>query len=149
MRLKKYTDFSLRVLIYTAASEGKVSIKEISDTFYISAEHIRKVVHQLSINNYLETTRGRNGGIVLAKNPSEINIGEIIRLMENDFYLVECFDGENNRCVITPACKLRSVIGEAMHAFFKVLDQYTLEDLIANEDELRELMGIEEEQSSV
>lgn len=149
MRLKKYTDFALRVLIYTAASEERVSIKEISDTFYISAEHIRKVVHQLSLNNYLKTTRGRNGGVVLGKKPDEINIGEIIRLMENDFYLVECFDGDNNQCVITPACKLRSVIGEAMHAFFKVLDQYTLDDLIANKDELRELMGIKEEQSPV
>ncbi|MGP4038952.1 RrF2 family transcriptional regulator [Gracilibacillus sp. D59] len=147
MRLKKYTDFALRVLIYTGTSEQKVSIKEISDTFYISTEHIRKVVHQLSVKEYLDTTRGRNGGILLRKEPREINIGEVIRLMENDFYLVECFDGEHNHCVITPACKLRSVVGEAMHAFFEVLDQYTLADLIENKDELRSLMDIKEEQS--
>ncbi|GAE95407.1 nitrite-sensitive transcriptional repressor NsrR [Gracilibacillus boraciitolerans JCM 21714] len=141
MRLKKYTDFSLRVLLYTAANEQKVSIKDISDTFYISTEHIRKVVHQLSVNDYIKTTRGRNGGIVLARDPREINIGAVIRLMENDFYLVECFDGEHNQCVITPACKLRSVVGgEAMKAFFNVLNQYTLADLMENKDELKELM---------
>ncbi|WP_163582226.1 RrF2 family transcriptional regulator [Gracilibacillus saliphilus] len=147
MRLKKYTDFALRVLIYTGTSERKVSIKEISDTFYISTEHIRKVVHQLSVEGYINTTRGRNGGILLMKDPDEINIGEVIRLMENDFYLVECFDGEHNQCVITPACKLRSVVGEAMRAFFEVLNQYTLADLIVNKDDLRTLMDIKEEQS--
>ncbi|WP_018933883.1 RrF2 family transcriptional regulator [Gracilibacillus lacisalsi] len=147
MRLKKYTDFALRVLIYTGTSERKVSIKEISETFYISTEHIRKVVHQLSVEGYINTTRGRNGGILLMKDPDEINIGEVIRLMENDFYLVECFDGENNRCAITPACKLRSVVGDAMRAFFEVLNQYTLADLIVNKDDLRTLMDIKEEQS--
>ncbi|WP_058309217.1 RrF2 family transcriptional regulator [Gracilibacillus massiliensis] len=145
MRLKKYTDFALRVLIYTGTTERKVSIKEISDTFYISTEHIRKVVHQLSVNGYIQTTRGRNGGIILAKEPNDINIGAVIRLMENDFYLVECFDGEHNKCVITPACKLRTVVGEAMKAFFQVLNQYTLADLIENKDDLRELMQITEE----
>ena len=147
MRLKKYTDFALRVLIYTGTSERKVSIKEISETFYISTEHIRKVVHQLSVEGYINTTRGRNGGILLMKDPEEINIGEVIRLMENDFYLVECFDGEINRCAITPACKLRSVVGEAMLAFFVLLNQYTLADLIVNKDDLRTLMDKTEEQS--
>ncbi len=146
MRLKKYTDYALRVLIYTGTNERKVSIKEISDTFYISAEHIRKVVHQLSVNGYLNTTRGRNGGIILAQAPEEINIGAVIRLMENDFYMVECFDGEHNECVITSACKLRSVVGEAMRAFFQVLNQYTLAELIENKDELRELMQIPKEE---
>ncbi|UOQ83818.1 RrF2 family transcriptional regulator [Gracilibacillus salinarum] len=142
MRLKKYTDYALRVLIYTAASDSKASIKEIAETFFVSTEHIRKVVHQLSINGYIETTRGRNGGILLAHDPADINIGAVIRLMENDFYLLECFDGENNRCVITPACKLRSVIGNAMQAFFEVLNQYTLADLVENKDDLQELMDM-------
>ncbi|UOQ49554.1 Rrf2 family transcriptional regulator [Gracilibacillus caseinilyticus] len=142
MRLKKYTDYALRVLIYTAASDSKASIKGIAETFFVSTEHIRKVVHQLSINGYIETTRGRNGGIVLALDPADINIGAVIRLMENDFYLLECFDGENNRCVITPACKLRSAIGNAMQAFFEVLNQYTLADLVENKDDLQELMDM-------
>ncbi|SES15152.1 transcriptional regulator, BadM/Rrf2 family [Gracilibacillus ureilyticus] len=144
MRLKKYTDYALRVLIYTATKkEEKASIKEIADTFFISTEHVRKVVHQLSVNEYIETTRGRNGGITLAKQPGDINIGSVIRLMENDFYMLECFDGGHNQCVITSACKLRHVIGSAMQAFFQILDSYTLDDLIENKDELRELMGTE------
>ncbi|WP_163540045.1 Rrf2 family transcriptional regulator [Gracilibacillus sp. YIM 98692] len=142
MRLKKYTDYALRVLMYTATkNEEKVSIKEIAETFFISSEHIRKVVHQLSKAEYIETTRGRNGGIVLAKSPTDINIGSVIRIMENDFYLLECFDDGHNQCVITPACHLRHVIGEAMNAFFQVLDQYTLADLMENKEELRALMN--------
>ncbi|GAB2536580.1 RrF2 family transcriptional regulator [Gracilibacillus alcaliphilus] len=146
MRLKKYTDYALRVLIYTGSSDKKVSIKEISETFFISTEHIRKVVHQLSVNDYIQTTRGRNGGIRLAKKPEDINIGDVVRLMENDFYLVECFNEGENQCVITPACKLRGLLGKAMHAFFDVLHQYTLSDLLANKEELQTLMGIEIEQ---
>lgn len=142
MRLKKYTDYALRVLIYSAVSHDKVSIKDISDTFFISAEHIRKVVHQLSKFEYIETTRGRNGGIRLHRDPAEINIGEVIRVMENDFYLVECFDCESNRCVITPACKLRSVLSEATQAFLAVLDNYSLHDLISNKEELQRLLEI-------
>ncbi|ENH98472.1 transcription regulator NsrR [Gracilibacillus halophilus YIM-C55.5] len=141
MRLKKYTDYALRVLMYSATHDNrKVSIKEIADTFYISTEHIRKVVHQLSQYEYIETTRGRNGGIVLSKSPASINIGAVIRVMENDFYLLECFDEEHNQCVITPACHLRHAVGKAMHAFFQVLDQYTLADLVVNKDQLRTLM---------
>ncbi|MDX8045484.1 Rrf2 family transcriptional regulator [Gracilibacillus sp. S3-1-1] len=145
MRLKKYTDYALRVLLYTAISERKVSIKEIADTFYISKEHIRKVVHQLSIKGYIKTIQGRNGGILLMKDQSEINIGEVVRLMENDFYMLECFDGDHNQCVITEVCTLRSVVGKALKAFFEVLDQYSLKDLIENKEELGMLLGIKEE----
>ncbi len=144
MRLKKYTDYALRVLIYTASKRGeKASINEIADTFFISTEHIRKVVHQLSVNGYIETTRGRNGGIILAMDPKEINIGAVIRLMENDFYLLDCFDSGTDHCVITPVCQLRHVVSEAMAAFFLVLDKYTLEDLVENSDELRLLMDMD------
>ncbi|GAA0298255.1 Rrf2 family nitric oxide-sensitive transcriptional repressor [Gracilibacillus halotolerans] len=139
MRLKKYTDYALRVLIYTASSEDKVSIKEISESFFISAEHIRKVVHQLSKHDYIETTRGRNGGIRLHKNPEDINLGEVIRLMENDFYLVECFNCEVNRCILTPSCSLRSILADATQAFLTVLDQYTLKDLIVNKEDWEDL----------
>ncbi|MFC4402307.1 RrF2 family transcriptional regulator [Gracilibacillus xinjiangensis] len=141
MRLKKYTDYALRVLIYTGTKkEEKASIKEISDTFFISTEHIRKVVHQLSVNGYIKTTRGRNGGITLARQAEEINIGSVIRLMENEFYMLECFDGEHNQCVITSSCHLRHVVGKAMQAFFQVLEDYTLDDLIVNKEELRVLL---------
>ncbi|RCW64594.1 RrF2 family transcriptional regulator [Saliterribacillus persicus] len=143
MRLKKYTDFALRVLIYAGSKENgeKTSIKEISETFFISTEHIRKVVHQLSKHNYIETVRGRNGGIVLSKAPESINIGEVVRVMENDFVMVECFDGDTNLCVITPSCSLKHVLNRALHSFFKVLDEYTLADLLTNQQELQFLLS--------
>ncbi|MFC4387734.1 RrF2 family transcriptional regulator [Gracilibacillus marinus] len=145
MRLKKYTDYALRVLIYTASKNEKTSINEISDTFFISTEHIRKVVHQLSVNGYIETIRGRNGGMILAKEPKDINVGAVVRLMENDFYMLECFDGNHNQCVITSACHLKHAVAKAIAAFFQVLDGYTLEDLVGNKEELKQLMNIDME----
>ncbi|WP_186576838.1 Rrf2 family transcriptional regulator [Aquibacillus kalidii] len=144
MRLKKYTDFALRVLILTGSKEeGELaSIKEISETFFISTEHIRKVVHQLSKLELIHTVRGRNGGIILAKGPSEINIGQVVRWMENDFSILECFNKDTNQCVITPSCKLKHVISKALAAFFQILDDYTLEDVLENKDELKELMSM-------
>src|SRR5699024_7537860 len=98
MQLKKYTDYALRVLIFTGTkssySEELASIKEISETFSISEHHLRKIVFDLSKQGLIETTRGRYGGIRLAKEPGNINVGEIVRDLEQDFYLLECFDKE-------------------------------------------------------
>ncbi|UOQ44774.1 Rrf2 family transcriptional regulator [Halobacillus salinarum] len=144
MRLKKYTDFALRVLIYTASKpEGELaSKKEISDVFHISENHLGKIVHQLNRLGMLETIRGRGGGIRLAKPASEINVGSVVRIMEDDFALLECFERGSNHCVITPACKLKHILHDALLAFLEVLDAYTLEDLLSNKDELRNLMEI-------
>ncbi|MFC7063073.1 RrF2 family transcriptional regulator [Halobacillus seohaensis] len=144
MRLKKYTDYALRVMIYTASKpEGELARKkEISEVFHISENHLGKIVHQLNKLGLLETIRGRSGGIKLAKNPADINIGYVVQAMEDDFHLLECFDRETNYCVITPACKLKHLLNDALSAFLEVLNQYTLQDLLANKDELRELMDI-------
>ncbi|WP_173918119.1 Rrf2 family transcriptional regulator [Halobacillus sp. Marseille-Q1614] len=144
MRLKKYTDYALRVLIYTATkpSDELSSKKEISDVFHISENHLGKIIHQLNKLGYIDTIRGRSGGVKLAKNPEEINIGMVVKAMEDDFYLLECFNSSENYCVITPACKLKHLLNEALGAFLNVLDQYTLADLLQNKDELRELMDI-------
>ncbi|UOR10781.1 Rrf2 family transcriptional regulator [Halobacillus amylolyticus] len=144
MRLKKYTDYALRVLIYTASiPEGELaSKKEISYIFHISENHLGKIIHQLNKLELIETVRGRSGGVKLAKTPENINIGYVVRAMEDDFLLLECFDRDTNYCVITPACKLRHILNNALHAFLEVIDQYTLKDLLSNKDELRELMDI-------
>jgi len=144
MQLKKYTDYSLRVLIFTGMKkDGELaSIKEISEVFGISAHHLGKIVHQLTKLELLETVRGRYGGIRLAKPPKEINVGKLVRLLESEFSLLECFDKGSNHCIITPACTLKHALNRALHAFFQVLDEYTVKDLIDNENELRELMGM-------
>ncbi|OEH53864.1 Rrf2 family transcriptional regulator [Oceanobacillus sp. E9] len=145
MNLKKYTDYALRVLIFTGLKSDQelANIKEIAEVYQISQEHLRKVVHELTKKELVVTIRGRNGGIKLAKPASEINIGHLIRQLENGFVLLECFDKGTNHCVISPGCTLKHVINKALVAFFKVLEEYTLEDLIKNEEELLALMGIE------
>lgn len=138
MRLTSYSDFSLRVLLYVAVnSEKLVTIKEISEAYEISSNHLMKIIHNLGKMNYIETIRGRNGGIRLSKQPADINIGELIRKTEEDFYLVECFKEDNN-CVITPVCSLKHMLNEALNSFFHVLDKYTLEDILTNKSVLKE-----------
>jgi len=142
VQLKKYTDYALRVLIFTGMkSNGELSnIKEISEVFQISQNHLGKIVHELNKLKLIETIRGRNGGFRLAKQPEEINIGLVVRVLESDTNLLECFDKEKNHCVLTPACTLKHVLNKALHSFYKVLEGYTLRDLILNERELKELM---------
>ncbi|WP_100011741.1 Rrf2 family transcriptional regulator [Lentibacillus sediminis] len=144
MQLKKYTDYSLRVLIIAGMKkEGELtSISEVSGVFGISKEHVRKVVHDLNKMGLIETVRGRNGGIRLAEPASSINVGHTVRMLENDFALLGCFDEGQKHCVISPGCTLKHALNKALHAFFQVLDGYTLKDLIENEEELRGLMGI-------
>lgn len=146
MQLKKYTDYALRVLIYTGMKkEGELaSINEISDTFNISRHHLGKIVFELSKLGYIDAIRGRNGGIKLAKDPAEINVGIIVRMFEQDFNILECFEKETNHCVISPACKLKHVLNQALAAFMEVIDQYSLKDLITNDKELLQLMGLNE-----
>ncbi|ARI75544.1 Rrf2 family transcriptional regulator [Halobacillus mangrovi] len=144
MRLKKYTDYALRVLIFTASKkQGTLANKkEISEVFNISENHLGKIIHELNKLGLIDTIRGRSGGIRLAKPAAEINVGQVVRAMEDDFHLLECFDRKTNYCVITPACKLKHVLNDALMAFLEVVDQYTLEDLLTNQEELQELMGI-------
>lgn len=144
MQLKKYTDYALRVLIFVAMKqEGELaSIKEISETYGISYHHLGKIVHELNKENYIETIRGRYGGIRLAKPAEEINVGIVVRNIEQDFALLECFDSDKNHCIISPACKLKHALHKALEAFFLVLDEYTLADLTVNDKELLALMGL-------
>jgi Rrf2 family nitric oxide-sensitive transcriptional repressor len=143
MRLTNYTDYSLRVLIYLAAKEkdNLSNIKEIAEAYQISKNHLMKVTYELGKLNVIETIRGRGGGIRLAKDPSEINIGFIVRQTEDDFSLVECFDPERNACTISPACTLKGVLHKALQAYFEVLDGYTLEDLVKNKPMLVRLLN--------
>jgi Rrf2 family transcriptional regulator, nitric oxide-sensitive transcriptional repressor len=130
MRLTTFTDYSLRVLIYLAVKNDEhPTIREISESFGISRNHLMKVVQQLSQKGYLIALRGKNGGLRLNMPPADIGIGVLIRDMENDLELAECF-GKNNQCIIVPACELQAVFTEALQAFFKALDAYNLEDIL-------------------
>lgn len=143
MRLTNYTDYSLRVLIYLATKEkdNLSNIKEIAEAYQISKNHLMKVTYELGKLNVIETIRGRGGGIRLAKDPAEINIGFIVRQTEDDFNLVECFDPKSNACTISPACTLKGVLHKALQAYFEVLDCYTLADLVKNKPMLARLLN--------
>jgi Rrf2 family nitric oxide-sensitive transcriptional repressor len=132
MQLTRYSDFSLRVLMYLAVrSERLATIDEIAEAYGISRAHLMKVVHQLGRAGFLETTRGRGGGVQLARAPEEIGVGEVVRFTEGRMDLVECFDPATSQCRIEPACGLRGVLEEALEAFLGALDRHTLADLIS------------------
>lgn len=140
MRLTYFTDYALRVLIYLAIKgEEKSSITEIATAYHISKNHLVKVVHELGKHGLIETTRGRGGGIRLVKAADTLRVGEIVRLTEEDFQLVECFDKQHNSCVLSPVCRLRGILHEALQAYLQVLDQYTIADIVQNRELLQEI----------
>ena len=131
MRLTAYTDYTLRTLIYLAMHRDRLAtIQDIADLHGISKNHLMKVVHQLGQQGLVETVRGRNGGMRLGRDPAEINIGEVVRGSESDFYMAECFDAASNSCQLAPACALKGVLGSATAAYLAVLDAVTLADLV-------------------
>ncbi len=141
MRLTTYSDYAFRALIYLAVrGDEPCTIQEMADHYGISRNHLMKVVQQLGQLGYVETTRGRGGGIRLGRAPAAINLGEVVRHTEDDMTIVECFDPANDRCAISRACRLRGVLGEALAAWLAVLDRYTLADLVENERALVRLL---------
>ena len=144
MRLTQWTDYTLRVLMYCAASEGRekpVTITEVADSYSISRSHLTKIVQELAARNLLETTRGRGGGMRLMVPANQINVGAIVRATETDFNLVECFDPITNQCRLSSHCRLRGVLEQAMESFFKVLDNVTLADLMADQADASQPMS--------
>lgn len=141
MRLNLQTDYALRLMMHLAVNTDRLcTIADVAERFSISKNHLMKVAHVLGRDGYIETVRGRSGGLTLARPAGDINIGDIVRNMEADFALVECFQGGAGECVITPACKLKGVLSEAVEAFLAVLDQYSLDDLVRRNAKLRALL---------
>jgi Rrf2 family nitric oxide-sensitive transcriptional repressor len=130
VRLTNFSDYALRILMYAAVrSDRLITIEETAEVYGISRAHLMKVANQLTRAGYLKAVRGRSGGLALAKRPNRIKLGEVLRATEPDFTLVECFDPEGN-CLISPRCRLRGALQEALSAFTGTLDRYTLADLI-------------------
>jgi Rrf2 family nitric oxide-sensitive transcriptional repressor len=138
VKLTRYTDYSLRVLMHLAARPERLSsISEIARSYRISQNHLMKVVHDLRKAGYVAAVRGRSGGIRLARPAEEINIGDVVRHTEEGFDLVDC-----GSCIIAPACGLTGVLREALTAFMRTLDGYTLADLVTNRMDALRAFGI-------
>jgi Rrf2 family nitric oxide-sensitive transcriptional repressor len=132
MQLTRYTDYSLRVLMYLSLKEGdgQVTIADIATFYGISRNHLVKVVHNLGRLGFIVTSRGKHGGLRLARPACEIGIGEVVRQTEVNCEIVECFNDVTNRCRMTPLCRLKGMLAEAYAQFLKELDRYTLADAI-------------------
>ena len=142
MKLTFYSDYSLRLLMYVSVKrDGLVTIQEVADAYGISKNHLMKVAFELGRKGFLETVRGRGGGLRLARPPEKIGVGEVVRAMEEDFTMVECFDPKANQCVITGPCRLRGALSRALKAYFAVLDEYTLADLAGQNPALARVLA--------
>jgi Rrf2 family nitric oxide-sensitive transcriptional repressor len=140
MRLTRYTDYAMRVLLHLAArDDGLASIGEIAKLYNISQNHLMKVVQDLGKAGFLRTVRGRGGGVALARPAGQIVIGQVVRQTEDGFQLVDC-----GNCLIAPACTLPRVLNEATAAFIAVLDKYTIADLLDKRSQMRTLFGIDD-----
>jgi len=142
MQLTRYTDYSLRVLIYLALHEEYlVTTDEIAADFKISRSHLVKVVRNLAQAGFITSVRGRNGGMQLAHPAAEIVLGDVVRSTEENLDLVECFDRDHSRCRIDGACGLQRVLDDALRGFLAVLDRYTLADVTKRRTSLRQLLS--------
>ena len=140
MHLTTFSDYTMRVLIYLGLRrDGLVTISDIAKAYGISENHLMKVVHQLAQRGFIETVRGKGGGMRLAREPHEINLGELIRMTEGDTSLLACLEGQGS-CCIQSACSLIGILREAQTALFAVLEKYTLADLLQHEQPLSTIL---------
>jgi Rrf2 family nitric oxide-sensitive transcriptional repressor len=143
--MTQFSNYAIRVLMYSAIKGRTPSaVPEIAKAYGASYNHMKKVAAELCRLGYLETVRGRIGGVRLTKDPAEIRIGDVIRGTEGEVVLVECFDPVTNTCPLIPVCQLKSALHEALAAFFEVLDEYTLDDLIRDSNRIPRLLGLNE-----
>ena len=147
MRLTVYTDYALRVMMYLAVHHGdgeKVTIERMARAYGISRSHLMKVVNEFSQHGLIEATRGRTGGLRLARDPAAISIGEIVRLAEEDFALVECHGpAAASTCVIVRSCQLKHGLRRAVEAFFAELDAMTLSETMIPSSSMVKVVDVE------
>jgi Rrf2 family nitric oxide-sensitive transcriptional repressor len=141
MKLTSFTDYSLRVLIYLAAEPGRrATIAEISKVFSVSENHLTKVVHFLGKQGWITTIRGKGGGISLALPAEAICVGKVLRGTEGNNGPAECLGEAESTCAIVSICQLKGALAEALHAFYAVLDRYTLADITRNKAALASIL---------
>ena len=142
MYLTRHSDYTLRLLIYLAVGpEQSATIQDVAAHYGISRNHMMKVANHAVQGGYVKGVRGRAGGLRLAKPAALINIGDVLRRTEN-WNTVECFDAESNSCPITGGCGLRSILSEALAAYFAVLDRFSLADVVRRRSTLVQLLGL-------
>ncbi|NJS14505.1 MAG: Rrf2 family transcriptional regulator [Sphingopyxis sp.] len=142
MRFTMHTDFALRTLMFLAVKPGQHTIDTIADHYGISRNHLMKVAQRLVAEGFVTSTRGRGGGLQLARPAETINLGAVVRALEDVGGFVECFDAATNQCRVTPACGLRGILAGGVAAFMRHMDGYSLADLVPNPDRFRAALNI-------
>ncbi len=141
MQLNRFTDYALRVMMHLAAANGRLmSTREIADLHDAKYNHLAKVTQWLANEGYIETIRGRSGGIALAKQPDQICIGTLVRKLESQTALVECMREDRGNCRLSVACGLAVVLKDAEESFFRTLDQVTLADVLKRQSGMFDLL---------
>ena len=143
MRLTVYTDYALRLLMYLGLGDNTLAtIEEIAESYGVSKNHLMKVAHQLGVGGYIETVRGRHGGLRLARPPKEIGLGDVVRFTEADLTVATSLESLGADSAVQPLCDLGEALDRARDAFIAVLDDYTLYDLIRPQSALRSVLSI-------
>jgi Rrf2 family nitric oxide-sensitive transcriptional repressor len=142
MRMTLHTDYALRMLIYLAIHDPEPStVNDVAESYGISRNHLLKIVPKLRDMGLLTATRGRAGGIHLAVAPQEVNVGAVVRDLGDESPVLECMKADGGACVLSPICRLKGVVREALGAYLAVFDNYTLADLVMNREELAGMLG--------
>ncbi len=131
MQLSKFTDYTFRVLIYMATHQEELyTVEQLAAQLEVSEHHLKKVIHKLAKTEYLISIKGRSGGLKLGLPPEEINLGEVLKVTEDNLCIVECIKSEMNCNFMTQECKLKGIIKESLHQFIEVFSRYTLADIL-------------------
>lgn len=143
MRLTRQTNYAIRILMYCAANDGRLSrIPEIAAAYSVSELFLFKILQPLVQNQLVETVRGRNGGVRLGRSAAEITLFDVVRVTEESFAMAECFEKDATDCPLVDSCSLNEALRKALGAFFEVLEGYSIQDLIAARPHMRNLLGL-------
>ncbi len=144
MRLTRQTNYAIRILMYCAANDGRLSrIPESAAAYSVSELFLFKILQPLVENKLVATVRGRNGGVKLARPAAEITLFDVVRVTEESFAMAECFENDAADCPLVDSCALNAALRKALGAFFEVLESYTIADLVKERPSVRALLGIE------
>lgn len=145
MRLTRQTNYAVRILMYCSANEGNLSrVPDIAEAYGLSEAYLFKILKPMMDVKIIESVRGRNGGIRLARDASDITLFDVVRVTEENFSLAECFDDDNSDCPLVDSCGFNSALREALNAFFDVLSKYTIADMVAARPNINFLLGLDE-----
>ncbi|WP_315919718.1 iron-responsive transcriptional regulator RirA [Mesorhizobium sp. SP-1A] len=144
MRLTRQTNYAIRILMYCTANEGRLSrIPEIAAAYSVSELFLFKILQPLVENGLVETVRGRHGGVRLGRPAKDITLFDVVRVTEENFAMAECFESDKSDCPLIDSCSLNSALREALNAFFAVLADHTIADLVAARPNIQQLLNIE------